>query len=462
MDECYAESMNLRRLIAEISSRSLWQVTGVYLFAGWGAFEVISSLTETAGLPVWFPAAALAILVLFLPVVLATAFIGKNLESNNTQSPEHKSSEPDVYDKPKNKLSSTIPWRRAFISGATITLIITLIGILFFSYNDSSETAQIAEDNFDEAVVENVLNSATGYISLSTMPSKAEVTYRYISDPEKGELISSNTPLKELTLPIGEYLFEISSDGYNSLKFVLEIAVDRKQNREVNLTPNSSLTSGMAHVDDGFLVSDSLSLRIPEFLIDQTEITNEQFSKFVNSGGYKNGSVWKISQNHISNKLVDITGLPGPRNWSGSLYPEKSSLLPVSSITWYEADAYCRWAGKRLPSYRQWWGAALSDSEYQYPWGNNVTLITERANFESQGSWDVGSHPAGASKYGVYDLAGNVREWVELVDFDSSMALTLGGSWQDPVYIFDINMLEELPLLFTGENIGFRCSRIID
>ncbi|MBT5202210.1 MAG: hypothetical protein HOL98_02030 [Gammaproteobacteria bacterium] len=185
MDECYAESMNLRRLIAEISSRSLWQVTGVYLFAGWGAFEVISSLTETAGLPVWFPAAALAILVLFLPVVLATAFIGKNLESNNTQSPEHKSSEPDVYDKPKNKLSSTIPWRRAFISGAIITLIITLIGILFFSYNDSSETAQIAEDNFDEAVVENVLNSATGYISLSTMPSKAEVTYRYISDPEK-------------------------------------------------------------------------------------------------------------------------------------------------------------------------------------------------------------------------------------------------------------------------------------
>ena len=77
--------MNLKRLITEIHRRSLWQVTGVYLFAGWGAFEVISSLTKTAGLPSWFPAAALAILVLFLPVVLATAFIGKSLESNNTE-----------------------------------------------------------------------------------------------------------------------------------------------------------------------------------------------------------------------------------------------------------------------------------------------------------------------------------------------------------------------------------------
>ncbi len=311
-------------------------------------------------------------------------------------------------------------------------------------------------------MVQNVPSNSIGYFSLSTVPSKAEVTYTYISGSKNEELLSSNTPIKDLALPIGEYLFKISSDEYNNLEFVVEIAADKKQNRKVILTPNSSLTSGMVHIDDGFLVSDSLSLRIPEFLIDQTEVTNEAFSRFVNSGGYTNSSFWKIDINQISNELIDLTGLPGPRNWSGSLYPEKSGKLPVSSVTWYEADAYCRWAGKRLPSYRQWWRSALSDSEYQYPWGNNVAVITERANFESQRSWVVGSHPAGASKYGVYDLAGNVREWVELIDSDSSMALTLGGSWQDPIYIFDINILEELPLIFTGENIGFRCSRIIE
>ena len=447
--------MNLKRLITEIHRRSLWQVTGVYLFAGWGAFEVISSLTKTAGLPSWFPAAALAILVLFLPVVLATAFIGKNLESNNTEIP-------DGHAEPKNKSKKTIQWKHAFITGATITVLIALIGILFFSNNDLDDTSKTEINNFDESVDQNKLTDSMGYISLSTVPSKADVKYSYISDTKDKRVFSSITPINDLALATGEYLFEIFYDEYNNLKFVIEISTDTKQNRKLKLIPNSSLTSGMVHIDEGFLVSDSLSLRISEFLIDQNEVTNEEFSRFVNSGGYKNSSLWKINQNQISNNLLDATDLPGPRNWSGSLYPEKSGKLPVSSITWYEADAYCRWIGKRLPTYRQWWRSALSDSEYQYPWGNNASAITERANFESQESWEVGSHPSGASKYGVYDLAGNVREWVELVDSDSSMALTLGGSWQDPIYIFDINILEELPLNLSSKNVGFRCSRIIE
>ena len=181
-----------------------------------------------------------------------------------------------------------------------------------------------------------------GYISLSTVPSKADVKYSYISDTKDKRVFSSITPINDLALATGEYLFEIFYDEYNNLKFVIEISTDTKQNRKLKLIPNSSLTSGMVHIDEGFLVSDSLSLRISEFLIDQNEVTNEEFSRFVNSGGYKNSSLWKINQNQISNNLLDATDLPGPRNWSGSLYPEKSGKLPVSSITWYEADAYCR------------------------------------------------------------------------------------------------------------------------
>ena len=67
--------MNINIIIKEIRKRSVWQVIGIYLVAGWGAFEAITSLTKTAGLPEWFPAGSLAVLILFLPVVIAVSLL---------------------------------------------------------------------------------------------------------------------------------------------------------------------------------------------------------------------------------------------------------------------------------------------------------------------------------------------------------------------------------------------------
>jgi len=150
----------------------------------------------------------------------------------------------------------------------------------------------------------------------------------------------------------------------------------------------------------------SKMVEVDTFWIDMYEVTNEKYLEFV------------LATNH--RPALDDTCETDPCRegnlWKGASFPDSIRNQPVTQVSWYDADAYCRWRGKRLPSEAEWEKAARGPRGRMYPWGEESP--EGRATFQKK--WqgvdtmtDVGHFPGGVSLYSVYDMAGNVWEWVD-------------------------------------------------
>jgi len=142
------------------------------------------------------------------------------------------------------------------------------------------------------------------------------------------------------------------------------------------------------------------------YYIDKYEVTNQEYEAFIMAGGYQKRKFWLdegwqfIQRNKIQNHL----GL------NKDLYNAPDQ--PVIGVSWYEADAYCRWAGKRLPTEAEWEKAARGAEGFLYPWGNEMIFENIAYNIANgKRTVPVGSFLNNASPYGVMDMAGNVWEW---------------------------------------------------
>jgi formylglycine-generating enzyme required for sulfatase activity len=129
---------------------------------------------------------------------------------------------------------------------------------------------------------------------------------------------------------------------------------------------------------------------VDEFLLDEYEVTNEDYQRF-----------------------VEATGHAAPAHWRGRKFPPGEAKLPVVNVTWKDADDYARWKGKRLPSETEWEYAARGPDNLLYPWGD--TWSPERTNSGEGGPMravTIDSYPDDRSPFGIYGMAGNVAEWV--------------------------------------------------
>ncbi len=114
--------------------------------------------------------------------------------------------------------------------------------------------------------------------------------------------------------------------------------------------------------------------------------------------------------------FIRATAHRPPAHWRNGVYKVRTGNHPVSFVDWYDANDYCRWRGKRLPSEQEWEKAARGTGGKRYPWGNTFDAKKARLSPSSDvvlRTVPVGTYPEGASVYGVFDLVGNVWEWTE-------------------------------------------------
>jgi hypothetical protein len=175
------------------------------------------------------------------------------------------------------------------------------------------------------------------------------------------------------------------------------------------------------------------NLTLGVFLMAEHEVTNRGYAMFVEAGGYADPACWEhtfvesgdtLSFQEATARFRDATGRPGPATWDAGTYPAGSEDLPVGGVSWYEAAAYACYTDMALPTVYHWYAAANPFSSPH---------VVPLSNY-GEGPAPVGVYQ-GVSRDGVYDLAGNVREWTRNATGESRYIL--GGGWADLEYSFN-------------------------
>lgn len=191
---------------------------------------------------------------------------------------------------------------------------------------------------------------------------------------------------------------------------------------------------------------------LKSFFIDKYEVSNKRYRQF-----------------------TDATGHEAPAYFENANFSEIENL-PVTTVNWFDARAFCKWDGKRLPAEAEWEKAARGTDGRRYPWGNDFDAVRVNGSGNHEGPIDIMSLEAGKSPYGAHHMSGNVYEWTaswydqyEGNEYDDksygkNYKVVRGGSWGGlghyslliylrTTYRFPVNPESRF------EDLGFRCAR---
>ena len=292
----------------------------------------------------------------------------------------------------------------------------------------------------------------TSKLTILTDPPGADVYIREYSDTIVKWVKLGKTPVDSVRVPGSSfwlasttYLTRIEKQGYEDILAVASTTQDTLSRKLFKL---ESVPPDMVYVEN-----------YNGFFMDRYEVTNMQFKKFIDDGGYKKPEYWKnefkkdgkiISRDEAMAYFVDNTGRTGPATWEAGYFPEGHDNYPVSGISWYEAAAYAEYAGKSLPTADHW----KSASQWFF---RSDSKIVPLSNFNRKGPEQVGKYQ-GVTMFGAYDMAGNVREWCW--NETPVGRIVRGGAWNDATYQF--NDPSQLPAFDRSPKNGFRCVKYID
>ena len=225
--------------------------------------------------------------------------------------------------------------------------------------------------------------------------------------------------------------------------------------------------NNMAMIKGGnAILSSEDEVKIADFYIDTHEVTNEEYAKFIEfiESIENDDSMFRHPK-----QPTDIQGLTGigirshiPKCWGFPGYNDPKQ--PVVGVTFWDAYAFAKWAGKRLPTATEWEYTASGKERRIYPWGNNAEiarLFCKELSKQMNRSYPmlVDSLTEGAVPgTQIFHLAGNVREWTAPSDEESTESAVKGGSFRTLMSIITNGYYEMLELSRWDDETGFRCA----
>ncbi len=293
-----------------------------------------------------------------------------------------------------------------------------------------------------DSALASLLPRMSRFVSIRSAPAGARVRRRAVAGGDTSWVDLGVTPLDSVLYPNGSSLLRFEKEGYRPL---VVLTTGAQALPLVALDNGRGAQAGMVRVPDGQVAELNLpglehlgGYYLDSFRIDQYEVTNRQFKAFVDSGGYRRREWWAepfvdggrtLGWEEAVRRFTDRTGRPGPATWEAGDFPGGQADYPVAGVSWYEAAAYARFAGKSLPTIHHWVRAAVPQT---------AAAVVPRSNLNGRAAAPVGTF-GGVGRYGTLDMAGNVREWCLNADAERPGAARyiLGGGWSDPAYAFN-------------------------
>jgi class 3 adenylate cyclase/dienelactone hydrolase len=304
-------------------------------------------------------------------------------------------------------------------------------------------------------------------ITLITDPEGADFYAKPYGKPDTTWQYFGKTPIRNLTFPKGMSRIKITKENYVSQEDIYEhwypdetyvcdtlnykLFKPEEIPNEMTFIPGGQVNPFMGGVR-GLWTS-----YVGEYLIDKYEVSNEQYKVFIDSGGYKKPEFWEIpfvqekdtlSWDEAMLRFIDKTNWSGPKNWTLGDYPKDEGNLPVTGVSWFEALAYSKFAGKSLPTIHHWANVAEIGLTPE---------IIKFGNFNGKYIKDI-TTTKDLTRYGTYNLAGNASEWI--VNASSDKRYHLGGNYKEPTYWYNLSLTADP--WDRSDLIGFRCIKYLD
>jgi len=273
-------------------------------------------------------------------------------------------------------------------------------------------------------------------VTLESVPNGAKVWRKDLTEPDSAFRFMGVTPLQNYRTVRGYHHLKFEKEGYATTN---EVAMANAVEMRYFLAPKVDIPEGMVLIPPAPPLGVSLAglpnldlTGLDAFFIDRSEVSNRQYKAFVDAGGYAKAEYWtepflegakSLSFEQAMERFRDSTGRPGPASWIGGSFPEGREDFPVSGVSWYEAAAYAKFAGKNLPTLIHW--VRVADPRIS-------VIVGPLSNIGGKQIAKVGQFPNSAP-FGAPDMFGNVKEWV-YNEAGGGLRFILGGAANELAY----------------------------